>query len=464
MGRSATASRAALAVLALTALIAAGCSVVTYPSPGRSVDPSTPLTASVRAHPKGTDTLPTPPLTGEGLLRLRMSGPGTSWVDAANTSVVVEAAVDGGTPQTFVLFAGAAPYTYSGFTGPLTTGSHDVTVSVRPDLSVTSGTPTVLILSVELVVVLPSDPGYLALAHAPVLYGRGVNAHSDTPLLTYAQSSPQGGGTRIEYTQIWSNEDAGTGIAPVLLWGGYGRTSDIETTVIANLDSGGAVTSATYQTCAACGPDYPENQVGLDHSYATFAGSYFGGHPIVRDATGNNVLKDAGTTAFRFQSALSAAPAPDQTRESAMDASPVANMVMGTEMRREQATYSEDPLEPAAGDARQYAIVDLDTTPTGTRAVAVAIKLQGDPHWYTNDFSTGYSGYYTGGHGRTAVKLPLDWHSRKITKVQLVLYPKTPPPATAPSIVVHNFRVLEIRSDYTTAYRSSVPAPSAVTP
>ncbi len=459
-----TSSRVGVAVLALAALVAAGCSIVNYPSPGRTVDPSTPLTASVSAHPKGTDTLPVPPLTGEGLLRLRMSGPGTSWVDPANTSVVVEAAVDGGLHQTFVLFAGAAPYSYSGFTGPLATGPHDVTVSVRPDLSVTTATPTALVLSIELVVVPPSDPDYLALAHAPVLYGRGVNAHSDTPLITYGESSPQGGGTRIEYTQIWSNEDAGTGIAPVLLWGGYGRTTDIETTVILNLDANGAVTSGQYQTCAACGPNYPENQVGLDHSYAPFAGSYFGGHPIVRDATGNNVLKDAGTTAFRFQSALSSPPATGQTRESAMDASPVANRVMAQEMRREQATYSEDPLLLAAGDARQYAIVDLDTTPVGTTAVGVSIKLKGDPYRYANDFGGGNPFFYTGGHNRTAVKLPLDWQARGIAQIRLVLYPAVPAPATPPTIAVQRFRVLEIHSDYSTAYRSSLPVPSVVSP
>ncbi|MGZ8752909.1 MAG: hypothetical protein ACXW1S_07995, partial [Acidimicrobiia bacterium] len=238
-------TRVGFVALVLFALVAAGCTLVVYPSPGRTVDPSNPLTASVPAHPIGTSTLPAEPLAGEGKLQLQMSAPGTSWVDAANTSVVVEVAVDGGTPQTFVLFAGAAPHVYTGFTGPLSTGSHDVAVSVRPDLSVTAGTPSVLVQSLELVVIPPTDSGYAALAHAPVLYGRGVNAHSDTPLFGYAESTSQGDGTRIAYTTTWSNEDAGTGVAPILLWGGYGRTTDIETTVIVNLDASGGVTSAT---------------------------------------------------------------------------------------------------------------------------------------------------------------------------------------------------------------------------
>jgi hypothetical protein len=453
--------RVGLVALLLTALVAAGCTIVVYPSPGRTVDPSNPLTTSVPAHPIGTFTLPAEPLVGEGKLQLQMSAPGTSWVDAANTSVVVEVAIDGGAPQSFVLFAGAAPHVYAGFTGPLSTGSHDVAVSVRPDLSVTTGTPTVLVQSLELVVIPPTDPGYAALAHAPVLYGRGVNAHSDTPLFGYAESTPQGDGIRVEYTTTWSNEDAGTGAAPILLWGGYGRTTDIETTAIVNLDASGDVTSATYQTCAACPADYPENQVGLDHSYVTFAGTYFGGHPILRVATGNNVLKDTGTTAFRFQQGLATAPLAGETRESAMDPFALGYRVMGEEIQREQAGYTTNPLSSAPGDARQYAIVDLDTSPVGTKAVGVELRIAGDTHWYANDFGLGGTVFYRGGHSRTGVKLPLDWHGKAITAARVRLYPTIPAPVTPPSITVQSFRVLEVKSDYATAYRS-VPAPSVV--
>ncbi len=365
-------------------------------------------------------------------------------------------------PQTFVLFGAAAPTTYTGFTGPLTTGAHQLTVSVRADLSPTSGTPTVLVHNIDLTVVPPTDPGYLGIAHAPVLYGRGVSAHSDTPLFQYVDDTPAaGGGRRLEYTTIWSNEDAGTGVAPILLWGGYGRTTDIETTAIVNVDAAGAVTSATFQTCAACPPDYPENQVGLDHSYATFAGTYFGGHPVLRVATGNNVLSDTGTTAFRFHQGLVPAPLAGEVRESAMDPFALGYRVMGEELQREQAGYNTNPLATAPGDARQYAIVDLDTTPVGTKAVGVELQVAGDTRWYANDFGFGGTVFYTSGHSRTAVKLPLDWHGKAVTGARLRLYPTTPAPVVPPTVTVQSFRVLETMSNYATRY-VSVPAPSVV--
>jgi hypothetical protein len=454
--------RVALAALVLTTLVVTGCTTISYPGPGEAVTPGDPLAVDISAHPKGLNLPPDVPITGEGELRLRMSAPGTSWASPTATSVVVVASIDGGVAQTFVLFAGAEKYTYTGFTGPIATGPHDLTLSVRADLSPT-GTPSVRVHNIDLSVVPTTDPSYRAIAHAPVLYGRAVSAHSDTPLFQFADDSPDGSGRRLTYTTTWSNEDAGTGIIPWLLWGGYGRTTDIETTAIVNLDAAGTVTSATFQTCAACPPDFPENNVGLDHSYAPFAGTYFGGHPVLRVATGNNVLKDTGTTAFRFHQGLVPGPRPGETRESAMDPFAVGYRVMGEELQREQAGYTTSPLSSAAGDARQYAIIDLDTSPIGTRAVNVELQVAGDARWYQSDFGNG-AAFYTGGHGRTAVKLPLDWHGKAITGARVRLYPTSPPPPTPPSITVHSFRVLEIRSDYTTAYRSSVPTPSVVRP
>ena len=135
--------RVGFAALVLVLLVAAGCTIVTYPSPGRTVDPSNPLTAPVLAHPIGTFTLPPEPLTGEGKLQLQMSAP-RNQLGRRREHVGRRRGGNRQRPAADlpVLFAGAAPYLYTGFTGPLTTGSHDVVVSVRPDLSLTTGTPT----------------------------------------------------------------------------------------------------------------------------------------------------------------------------------------------------------------------------------------------------------------------------------------------------------------------------------
>ncbi len=223
----------------------------------------------VRARSRG---VPRRPVSGEGLLQLTMSAPRTSWRSARDTSVVVQVAVDGGQPQTMVLFAGARPFTYEGFTGPLRTGPHRLSVQVRPDLSRTADVvPTAVVRGAQLLVAGGCTVGRrpvvrrrpvaiagrlspsarraedcrshsLALAYSPVLYDRRVVAHSDTPLLTYATVRPLAGGAhRISYVVVWSNEDAGTGFVPFLLAGGFGRLSDIEDALSLTVDRHGRV-------------------------------------------------------------------------------------------------------------------------------------------------------------------------------------------------------------------------------
>jgi hypothetical protein len=400
---------------------------------------------------------------GEGILRLRMSGPGTSWLSASATSVVVDAKVDDGAVQSFVLYAGAEPYTYSGFTGALARGSHLVALKVRDDLSSPPRKDaTAFIERAELWVVPPGDPSYLAIAHAPVIFGRSVNSHSDTPLLAYAdRQSPGDGTTHLTYTQIWSNEDAGTGAFPFALWGTWGRTTDIETSIELTLDAAGAVTAATYQTCAACPPDYPENVAGIDHSFRPFTGFYFAGtHPMLRVATGNNVFNQSGTTPYRFQPALSPPPSPGEVREAAMDPYPVDWRVMAVEMQRERSPqFSTDPTSTFAGDARQYAIVDLDTTPVNAASVGVGLQVAGDPAWYANDYDSGLK-FYTGGHRRVAVKLPLNWHARGITAFRLRLYPAIV--GVTPTVTVARARVVELDAGYATHQRV-LPPPQILT-
>ena len=146
-----------------------------------------------------------------------------------------------------------------------------------------------------------------------------------------------------------------------------------------------------------------------------------------------------------------------------MDPIPVGYRVMGEETAtRAGGVQHQIRSRTRAGDARQYAIVDLDTSPVGTKAVDVELRIAGDTHWYANDFGGGGTVFYKGGHSRTAVKLPLDWHGKAITGCPGPAVPDDP--RTRHPAVDHDrtaFRVLEVRSNYTTAYRS-VPAPSVV--
>ena len=385
-------------------------------------------------------------IRGEGLLALTMSAPQTSWADPDDTAVVVQARVDHGPWQQIVLFEGAQPFTYEGFTGPLRTGPHVVTVRIRRDLThVTRHAPLAVIVKQSLVVVRPSSPAGFELAHAPVLYDRRVSTTQDTPLITYAENVPEPdpshlGLRRLTYVVTWSHEDAGTGFVPWLEWGTWGRMTDIETAISLVVDRAGHVTGATYLTCVTCGRGFPENRTALDETEAPFHGRWFAGHPILRVATGNNDLSEVGTTALRFQQALAAPPAPGQTREGAMDLNPWTYGVMGHELQRDRADYSTSAGSPGPGDPRQYLIVALDSSAQRAAAVGVDIRLAGSSQTYSNDLATTYP-LYAGGAGRTVVKVPLGQVAKTITLLRLRVLGASP--ASLPSLTVRRARVLE---------------------
>ena len=65
----------------------------------------------------------------------------------------------------------------------------------------------------------PSDPGYVAASHTPIVIGRVLpanggpfqNARTDTPLLAWHEDTAIASGHHLlEYSLVWSNEDGGT--------------------------------------------------------------------------------------------------------------------------------------------------------------------------------------------------------------------------------------------------------------
>lgn len=366
---------------------------------------------------------PAAPVGGEGMVRLMLAAPGTDWGMNQPTAVVVDVSVDGGTTQQMVLFRGATSFVYAGFTGPLTTGAHQVTVAVNSAQSVTRGAPAnVDVHDVQLQVVTPDNPSYLAFAHAPVMYGRSTSAQHDTPLIPYAASSPTGGGaTRLSYTEVFTHEDAGTAFIPFMESAAWGRMTDIESFFSVTVGSTGTLSNATFFS-GQVPDDYPDTQNAIDEVDVPFTGAWAGTHPIVRDATGNNDFSQVGTTPFRFQQVPVAAPAPGSPREAVMDANPWTYRVMGDEIARWYTNFTTDPALPEQGDARQYAYVELHTTGSGVGSIGVDIQLEGDPTWYANDFGSGFDLTSTGG-ARTVVKLPLDWLSYGIAAVRLRVFP-----------------------------------------
>ncbi|HEV3367257.1 MAG TPA: neocarzinostatin apoprotein domain-containing protein, partial [Acidimicrobiales bacterium] len=260
--------------------------------------------------------VPATPVTGEGLLRLALSAPHTSWGAAQPSSTVVDVTLTDVTTATtvstlqFVLYAGAHPFTYAVFTGPVTTAdSYRATVTAEGPhadggLSWPSGSspPSAKVVDSQLEVVDPTNPQFLAMAYAPVMYGRSTSALHDVPLLTDATATPMGGGsTRLSYTVIWSHEDAGTGFVPFLEWGTWGRMTDIENAISFTVAADGSTSGASYLWGGEPSTGFPDSQGAIQEVDVPFAGQWDGHHPILRDATGNNDFSDAGTTPFRFQ-------------------------------------------------------------------------------------------------------------------------------------------------------------------
>ena len=452
-------------VTTTVATVPAGPTVPTTSAvtPGTTVPPTVPTTPL----PATTSTQASP-VSGEGLLRLALEAPGTSWGPGPPSSTVVEASLtdltthEVGPKQQFVLFRGSAPFVYAAFVGPVrSTDVYSLIISVEPPAGqgglsqVAAGTkPTVGLLASQLELVPPTNPQYLAYAYAPVMYGRSTSALHDVPLLTYAAVTPaSGGATRLTYVIVWSHEDAGTGFLPFLEWGTWGRMTDIENAISFTVKPNGSVSGAQYLWGGEPAVGFPDSQSALKEVDKPFAGTWWGHHPVLRDATGNNDFSDEGTTPFRFQLAPVAAPAPGLPRDTVMDANPFTYQVMADEVARWYADTSTNANSPEPGQATQYAIVDLNTAGKGVSSVAVDLQLSGYPGWFRSDFGWGYPLVSTG-HVRTVVKLPLGWAAQRVTGVRVVVEP----PSAAAGLTVRSLHI----EQFTGTAVVQVPTPAAV--
>lgn len=446
---------------------------------GTKVTPATPDKMTLTADPAPTDlsdtgavtgpsvslpagSAPGEPERGVALLQLVLAAPKTSWASGAHTAVVADVTVGDAPPQQIVLFAGSRAFTYAAVFGTIATGSEPVTVAVDKRLSTTGKglSPALDVIAVRLSVVTQSNPSYLEMAYAPVVYGRPDTAESDTPLLSYATegldtaSSAPAGTEELSYTTIWSKEDAGTSFVPWLEWGEWGRMTDITETISLDVSPSGKISDAEYDSCG-CSSGYGINRTSPAEEMEPFKGHRYGTHLIVRNASGNDYQSDDGTSAFRLEQAPVAGPAPGAQRETVMDANGWTYRLSGEELSRWYSDGSSSATSPAIGDSRQYAIVSLETTTAHCAAVAVAIRLKGSATWYRNDFASRYS-LYDGGSGRTAVKLPLGWVTRGIAAVRLVAYPSGSAKASVKDISLH---VLGLTAGFSL---KELPAPAPV--
>ncbi|HVW79388.1 MAG TPA: hypothetical protein VHB69_00405 [Mycobacteriales bacterium] len=398
---------------------------------------------------------------GEGIVSLTLAAPGTSWASSLDTSVDVDVAVDGGASQQVVLFQGSQPAVYQGFVGRMRTGQHCVSLAVDPRRSSDLATAKVDVFGISLGVVPRRSPAYLGLTHAPVMYGRSSSAERDAQLITDVTQSPDADGRDIDlsYTVIWTREDVGDGTVPAYEWGLWGRMTDIETVLQEVVAPSGRIVKAAYLSCGCeklpLYPDaLPAPPIGSEYDAAyppSGTPKAMGHHLVLRDATGNNDVSPYKTSRYRFQQVPVMGPRDGQARDVVMDEHPWTYRISNDDVAR-TTVESADPRSLLAGGYPQYLVVDLDVTASAAQSIAVGVRLRGDPTWWTDDYAqtagvpTTFP-FYTGGHGRTVIKLPADWHSKRISALRIVLNGR--PGGPTPKLVGKPaIQLVEVTPDY----------------
>lgn len=354
---------------------------------------------------------------GEGFAAVTAAAPGVSWAVRGHESAVVSLFVDGRYAGDDVVPA-AFPITREFMLGRLHAGRHTLRIRLAADRSKGG---VVRVTRVRLRDVPVGSPGYVDMAHAPVLYGRNgtggtstgpfQNAATDTPLVAWHEDVPAAtpGLRLLTYSYIWSNEDGGTS-TPALM-ARWGRTTDIEWIYQVEVDAQGRRVPGTAVFQAP------------NHVTQHFAGTYEGDHPLLQTCTLNNNICDKVDDPMRF--ALSTAQTLDaatQAREQVMDRNPWTYWVADAEARREGKVAADPPAtsQTLIADPRDYLylVVRKRTAgpPNGANWVglSIGVRLKGDPALYRSD------------HGFPGRSLQRDLPAA--TTVQL-------PPGTTPSDV-----------------------------
>jgi hypothetical protein len=263
---------------------------------------------------------------------------------------------------------------------------------------------------------------YVVLSHAPMLFGRDENNHSDVPLVMYYQDQKLSGGARhIVYSVIWSNEDGGTNTLGLITT--WGRTTDIEWIYDLTLTPTGDIEREVFQ--------------GPNHQVKTFAGRRIGKHPILRTATTNNNVVDSGSSPFLFGMYPSQSLPGGAAREVIMDSCPWTYRIAATELAREG--KQRPALQKGASDLRvlssprliadlrRYVYIDF-TAKSFSGNIGFAVKRRNDPTWYGWYPHNGVSGINRSGTNRVAVEMPDGTTTADLEAIRVFTKPATNEP------------------------------------
>lgn len=337
----------------------------------------------------------------EVVMSLTASAPGASWAREGAEAPLCDVSVDGRLNQNVVIFQGEESWTYKVFLGRFAPGPHELVIEKNSRWSAPNA--GLQLGKVELKQITPSNREYAAISHAPILQARAdtIGRYSDLPLLMYYEDLPASTGQTLQYTIIFTNEDGGT--ATDALMARWGRTTDIEYVYRLQLDRSGKVLKEVFQA-----PDHKE----LD-----FHGEKQNDHPLILDATLNNVFSDRGFTPVHYRMLPFRADLSGASREKVMDLNPWTYRLTAQEMQKEQKVraFGVD-ASPKIGDPRDYLYLEFSSQNDGCGLVAWA-KLAGDSAWHSShqgrlDLSITRSGW-----ARTAIELPPGTSASQIEQV-----------------------------------------------
>lgn len=321
----------------------------------------------------------------------------------------LDVTVDGEVKTTVLVFGKIGHPPYTALLHALPAGRHDIAAQPSPYWTWPSGAaaPTVAV---------SPAPESAIVSHAPALWVRAdtIGTSSDLPLVLYAEDLRVNGTGVLRYSFIFSNEDGGTA-TPALL-ARWGRTTDIEMMYEEEWKDGRMVT-ARYQA--------------PDHHVLEYAGARQNDHPILVDATLNNVFLDRGRTAVRVTMVPALVDLESATRESVMDKNPWVYRRMADELQEEGKTA-------VYGDVRQYLYVDAKLTLSDGAVAAIARGADGT--WRSSD--RGIKDLAVDRNGWVRIAIPA---SRQATDLGFVCYPTK---AAAGRCKVEISRVLSLGDDY----------------
>lgn len=360
----------------------------------------------------------------EAVAEITASAPSASWQRPGAEAAVATVFVDGRYNQDVVIFHGAQRWIYRVLLGPLEAGTHHLRVERNAQWSAPGA--DLRVEGVHVGSVARSDPEYRAIAHAPILYARAdtLGHFSDLPLLMWYEQFPDANGEVIQYSIVFSNEDAGT--ATDALMARWGRATDLEYIYRVKLDPGGTIREEVFQ--------------GREHKDFTFRGRKQGRHPFLLVVSQNNIFADTGFSPLQYRLLPVPADLSHNSREALMDRFPWTYRLMAQELEREGKLRPYGaPVEAAVGDPRQYLYLELNAKNRDSGLVAW-VKLKGQPQWYSShrgrlDLVVSRNGWL-----RTTVELPPGTTAQSIEYVTIECLdlrdPRNPGSGTQPETLL----------------------------